>query len=65
MQSEKFDEIDEFARKGIIESEWCGEKRRAEEIEKHCDIIAVEEGKDAACPVCGEYGYKIGVVKTY
>ena len=64
-KAENFSEIDEFAGKGIIESGWCGEKSCAEEIEKHADMIGVEEGKDAACPVCGGFGYKIRVAKTY
>jgi len=58
-------EIDKFAGKGIIESGWCGEKACADEIEKHADIIAAEEGKEVACPVCGGSGYIIQVAKTY
>lgn len=64
-KAKTFDEIDEFAGKGIIESGWCGEKSCAEEIENHCDMISVEEGKDIACPVCGGCGYRIRVAKTY
>ena len=64
-KAENFNEIDEFTGKGIIESGWCGEKSCADEIEKHSDMIAVEEGKDAACPVCGGFGYRIRVAKTY
>jgi len=64
-KAENFDEILKFAGKGIVVSGWCGEKSCADEIEKHCDIIAVEDGKEIACPVCGGFGYRIGLAKTY
>jgi len=58
------DELKKNSGGGILSLGWCGSDECAEKIEKHADILSVDDGK-GKCIVCGKGGKLVNSANTY